>query len=558
MVQPGVSARGKKYKTTVFPRRSFVETSLPFSSCKVKSGALSWIFMGVFLSEKSASARQSPKERASRRRRRKSILYRALATCGIFVVLISTCALVVAQEEMPEIKPQEKRFNNKKDHGPRAVALMQLAANGKATLVPIAIRIDGKFYDAAEYKANPVPMALDSGTVYEVERSGKSLGLFTVSAALHSNSISAVTPWIGTGLWLPEGTEAPKAGRKAETVPVGIESSDAPPRLSKSGNDKTAPPESPAPTTQTPPAKSTPESKPSGESKPSTANQTPSDSGAKAEAKPADRTASTESTNSSTNENNRPRLRRGKPTQPLPSDDDVPGYSKPGSPASGPTKTAEVSATKSGAGVADAATQIIPAVSDADGPNPRSYAFEWIKGEEADRRKQLLDLAREQLRLYLAKQAKAGTTATQAGPKAVPRRAPPKAPEPVLDNVDMRTFDLWANNQPIMVLTAEAHVPATLAKNTSESAPESLTQYMVTLVARTDIYDNLHKLHSGVTDKYHLDVTPRLELIDAVDADGDGRGELLFRETSDAGSGYVIYRATADTLWKMFDSLNPE
>jgi hypothetical protein len=78
------------------------------------------------------------------------------------------------------------------------------------------------------------------------------------------------------------------------------------------------------------------------------------------------------------------------------------------------------------------------------------------------------------------------------------------------------------------------------------------------LVARTDIYSNLHKLYLGITDKYHLDLTPRLELIDAVDADGDGRGELLFQETTDAGNGYVIYRATADTLWKMFDSLHPE
>jgi hypothetical protein len=61
-----------------------------------------------------------------------------------------------------------------------------------------------------------------------------------------------------------------------------------------------------------------------------------------------------------------------------------------------------------------------------------------------------------------------------------------------------------------------------------------------------------------VTDKFHLDVTPRLEFIDVVDADGDGRGELLFQETTDVGKGYLIYRATADRLWKMFDSLNVE
>jgi hypothetical protein len=490
----------------------------------------------------------------------KSILYCALAMSGIAAALMSACTVAVAQEESPEIKPQEKRFNKKKDQGPRAVGLVQLASNGKVTLVPIAIRIDGKFYDAASYKANPVPMALESGTVYEAERSGKSLGLFTVSSALHSNVVNAATPWLGTGIWLPEGTEAPKTARKAENVPVGIEDTDAPPRLSKGGIDKSAPPASPAPGSS-PPSKTPPESKPSSESKPATPDQTSDNSGAKSgPGKPADRTAaSTESTNSSTDENNRPRLRRGKPIQPLPSDDDIPGYSRPGSSAAGAAKKSEPSAGKSSQSTESAATtQTIPAVSDADGPNPRSYAFEWIKGEEADRRKQLLDLAQEQLRLYLAKQAKASIAATPPAPRSASRRPAPKPPEPVFDSIDMRTFDLWANNQPIMVLTAQAHVAAPTAKSASESTPDSLAQYTIMLVARTDIYDNLHKLYSAVTDKYHLDVTPRLELIDAVDADGDGRGELLFRETSDAAGGYVIYRATADTLWKMFDSLNPE
>jgi hypothetical protein len=123
----------------------------------------------------------------------------------------------------------------------------------------------------------------------------------------------------------------------------------------------------------------------------------------------------------------------------------------------------------------------------------------------------------------------------------------------VFENIQFHGFDVWLTNQLVMILSAEAHIPAAPGAAAAATGP-----YSVTLVARTDIYGNLRKLYSGVTDKFHLDVTPQLELIDAVDADGDGRGELLFRETTDAGSGYVIYRATADKLWKMFDSLNAE
>src|ERR1700682_3263379 len=68
--------------------------------------------------------------------------------------------------------------------GPRALGLLELAANGKAHLLPVTIMTDGKFYDAGAYKANPVPMALDPETVYEGLKSGVSQGLFTVSGAL--------------------------------------------------------------------------------------------------------------------------------------------------------------------------------------------------------------------------------------------------------------------------------------------------------------------------------------------------------------------------------------
>jgi hypothetical protein len=178
--------------------------------------------------------------------------------------------------------------------------------------------------------------------------------------------------------------------------------------------------------------------------------------------------------------------------------------------------------------------------------------FYWKTGEEEERRNQMLALAADEVRVYANGLAKNRIPAmpTAASKKAASgRKAPAKPVQPVFENVQFRAFDVWGNNQPVMILSAEARLPATPG---AAAAPE---QYSITLAARTDIYGSLRKLYSGMTDKFHLDVTPRLELIDAVDADGDGRGELLFHETTDAGGGYVIYRATADKLAKMFDSL---
>ena len=193
----------------------------------------------------------------------------------------------------------------------------------------------------------------------------------------------------------------------------------------------------------------------------------------------------------------------------------------------------------------------MPAISDAGGPDPRPYKFYWKTGEEEERRNQMLALAADEVRAYANALAKNRIPAKPPAAKvpAAGHKAPARPAQPVLEGIQFRAFDVWVNNQPVMILSAEAHFPPAPG---AEAAPE---QYSITLVARTDIYGNLRKLYSGVTDKFHLDVTPRLELIDAVDADGDGRGELLFRETTDAGRGYVIYRATGDKLWKMFDSL---
>ncbi|MGA7753953.1 MAG: hypothetical protein WCB05_14050 [Candidatus Sulfotelmatobacter sp.] len=502
----------------------------------------------------------------------------AVAAC---VLCFTVCG--TAQEERPQIVPGERKVSQKKDLGPRALGVLQMGANGKTSLVPIAILIDGKFWDATAYKADPVPMALDTGTVYEGERAGNSLGLFTVGSALHSNATNAPTPWLGTGVWHPVGMEEPVKASKASITPVGIDNTDGPPRLTRDpGASKPSPPANnppnsgSAPASPTTPPASTPKSTSSGDDDdrprlikstpaPDTAPPTPpattpsqtspgsastTAAGSRPNDSKTDDRANIPASDSGAGEKFRPKLRRGKPAESF-ADDEIPGYSKPGerpSASAAAGKVVETAAAKND-------VQLVPAISDASGPAPHSFAYEWIKGDEGDRRKQLMDAAKERLRAYLTAQAKARITPKPEHPLPAKRTA--KLVEPIFENVQMIPYDLWNSNQAIIVFSADAHLPPPPAAAQPADVNADL-HYSILLVAYPDIYNNLHTLYAGVTDKFHLDLTPRLDLVDAIDADGDGRGELLFRETSDAGTGWVVYRATADKLWKMFDSQRPE
>jgi hypothetical protein len=217
------------------------------------------------------------------------------------------------------------------------------------------------------------------------------------------------------------------------------------------------------------------------------------------------------------------------------------GTASPGASAS----TAKPGAATDSAAAA-AQTVFIPAISDAGGPDPRPYTYDLKPEEEAGYRKQMLDLAATLVR------GQAGAAAKQAAPKKSlsaksSSKAAGKSPQPAFDDVNLRIFDLSNSNEPVLVLSAKTHPAAAGATGSVEEPKE------ITLIARTNLEGELRKLLFSQTDSRHLDVTPRMELIDAVDADGDGRGELLFRRTSDIGSAYAIYRVTADGLWPLFE-----
>jgi hypothetical protein len=503
------------------------------------------------------------------------------AVAALLAGLMALPIYASAQEERPQIMPGERRPAKKKDSGPRALAVLRMTPDGKVTLAPIAILIDGKFWDAGSYKADPVPMALDSGIVYEGERTGNSLGLFTVGSALHSTATNAQNPWIATGTWHPVGSEPAPKEKKADSAPVGIDAVDEAPRLTHDPNAVKKAPASPgsssptSPTSTSPPASSPPPDSgasnggssnggsdgdgpprlkkgvPSPDSPPPPTQNKPADSssdskasGSKSADSKTEASSNVPASDSGAGDANRPRLRRGKPAVSF-ADEDVPGYSKPGE------TPKPASAKLTAPPPAEADIQTIPAISDASGPQPRSYTFDWLKGEEDDRRKQMTDMAKEQLRAYIVARNKAQIVPQPAKQPAAKRPAKPQ--EPLFEKVQMIAYDLWNTNQPVILFSAEAHMPLPPV-GTPHSESDSELQYSILLVAYPDMYSNLRKIYSGVTDKFHLDITPRLDLVDAVDVDGDGRGELLFRKTTDAATGWVVYRASADKLWKMFDS----
>jgi hypothetical protein len=437
--------------------------------------------------------------------------------------------------------------------GPRALGLLQLSPNGKGHLIPIVILYDGEFYDASAYKAAPVPMALESGTVYEAFRSGVSEGLFTVSSALHGNNT-----WIGDGTWQSASaiaaTKAAAAKRKEALEKPTPEPVEGPPVLRRAHPAKSTPPApstppaTPSPTATAPPPTPPATSAPTATPAPTT---TPAPGATQASGAPAPpATAAAPPASTDEDDPDRPVLKRGVPS-PAEKKKAPATLAKADAKKTGPSVPAATSSAPAGAGPASS-VQSVPAISDANGPEPRPYIDDIKPDEETKLRQKILAMAADEVRARAAQLAAeaVGSPAPHPVRPSAKAGAHAKLPQPTFEDVQLRIFDLSNSNEPVLVLTAKARMPA--RPNAGASALTADLQYLLTLVARDDIYDELHKAFVNITDSQHMDVLPRMELIDAVDADGDGRGELLFRQISDAGKAFVLYRVIGDQLWPLF------
>jgi hypothetical protein len=429
---------------------------------------------------------------------------------------------------LPSAAAQDSR--TKVNKGPRALGLIEMT-NGKARLIPIVILIDGQYFDASAYKASPVPMALWGGTVYEGVRTGVSQGLFTVKSVLEKPDTHQ---WLGEGAWLPASAIKPKtASKSASSIPRGLNEDEGPPVLRHAGTNRPKAPDAP-PAASAPPVPPSP-SQPAAPSAPAPA-ATASPAPAPDETKPTAPTSAPEP------DKDAPTLKRGKPA-PKPPEPLEPPEAKPGTSSS---------ATKRGSTPASAAahTDVFPAISAEGGPEPNSYSYPMKPEEEQQFRKKVLAMAADEVRARA--QLLAAQTIQPSEPVKTPvgrKSAAAKSPQPDFEDVQLRVFDLNSSNEPVLILNAKARLPQNPKEKEKEAGG---LQYLVTLVARQDVNADFHKVFSNVTDTSHLDVIPQMELIDAVDVDGDGRGELLFRQVSDAGTAYVVYRVIGNQLYALF------
>lgn len=393
-------------------------------------------------------------------------------------------------------------------------------------------------------------MALWSETVYEGFVSGVSQGLFTVTTPVEDQKTNE---WIAEGQWEPAGSAPKKVAQKPQSsVPRGIDEDSGPPVLRHSGTKRPAPPDTPAtPTSSSTDAAKT-DSQSGDKTKSDSQTQTPP---AQKDAAPASSTPATAqpqtptpapATQTPEEDPDAPVLKRGRQTtkpSSLKSQATIPTSAE----VSSSHQISSSSAKATPAPAKAAQLQLITAISDSGGPDPRPYKYDLKPEDEAVVRKKLFALAADEV---AARNKQLAPETAQQPTRSSSKRAQSRTSAlPDFQNVQLRAFDLSFSNEPVFVLSANTPMP-----KPANAEGSTGSNYSITLVAREDINGDMHKAFAEVTDADHLDVLPRYELIDAVDADGDGRAELLFRQISDQGSTFAIYRVIGDRLYPLFQT----
>jgi hypothetical protein len=179
----------------------------------------------------------------------------------------------------------------------------------------------------------------------------------------------------------------------------------------------------------------------------------------------------------------------------------------------------------------------------------QSFAYDWGSPADAANAQKELEAQAVQLLTQTTPAASAGTAAMQtetahhatahkpASHKTAQRKkAKPLEPASPLTDVHFNAFALTYGSGATLVLTAH----------------EAAGTRSIAVIALQDIYGKIQVLWHSITDDTHLDVTPRMKLIDAVDPRGDGRANLLFEQRNDTDRRFALYVVGASTAEQVF------
>jgi hypothetical protein len=383
----------------------------------------------------------------------------------------------------------------RKAHKLRATAVVEVTTDSAGIVAthvfPVTILDEGSFHDASIYKDKPQPMALDNGIVYEAQSDGIPVGYATILSSTNNKG------WTALGKW--QVADAPKKAQAQ--APTSANPSDDRPIIHR--------------------GEAAPAATPSSTPAPGSSDSTTS--AASASAPSSASTPSSDSSAGAPDDADRPVLRRRSPPQSEPA-----STPQPSPTPSAQTRMEGSPVPRTKLRVITSGTKTFVAVSDNESTDVRSYAFKWKPGEEQQMETRMRKLALAQLP---RENAQLNTNSLQ--------------------NVVMRSFDLDLSNDAVIVFSAE--IPGSYLAPGGKSAPGKFVSRYVTVIARVDFEGVPQKLASSVTDSSRLDVAPRLELIDAVDVDGDGLAELLFREYGFDEKSFIIYGVGRSTVTKVFE-----
>ena len=113
------------------------------------------------------------------------------------------------------------------------------------------------------------------------------------------------------------------------------------------------------------------------------------------------------------------------------------------------------------------------------------------------------------------------------------------SPKPVFTNEHFKAYELTYSGGATLVFSGETTDPAGKVK-------------YVTLIAQPDFNGVPKVLFKSVTDDAHLDQTPKMRLVDAVDARANNRGDLIFELRSLHDREFVIYRISGGLAEQVF------